>query len=128
MTRTRTGIVVTAVGHDPDAAQRRGSDPRRVRTYALIACGLLAGLGGAALSLGATGAYAPNIVGGRGLIVIAIVILAGPQSILSDSAAWGWFSLVLVVAATLWAMFFGRGPLERLVGRAAKAMASVPKS
>lgn len=73
--RTRTGIVVTAVGHDPGAAQRRGSDSRRVQTYALIACGLLAGLGGAALSLGATGAYAPNIVGGRGLIVIAIVIL-----------------------------------------------------
>ncbi len=59
--------------------------------------------------------------------IIAIVILAGPQSILSDPAAWGWFSLVLIVAATLWAMFFGRGPLERLVGRAAEAMASVPK-
>lgn len=73
--RTRTGIVVTAVGHDPGAAQRRGSSPRLVQTYALIACGVLAGLGGAALSLGATGAYAPNIVGGRGLIVIAIVIL-----------------------------------------------------
>jgi ABC-type uncharacterized transport system permease subunit len=73
--RTRTGIVITAVGHDPDAARRRGSSPRRVQTYALLVCGLLAGLGGAALSLGATGAYAPNIVGGRGLIVIAIVIL-----------------------------------------------------
>lgn len=59
--------------------------------------------------------------------IIAIVILAGPQSILSDAAAWGWFSLVLVIAATLWAMFLGRGPLERLVGRAATAMASVPR-
>lgn len=60
--------------------------------------------------------------------IIAIVVLAGPQDILSDPAAWAWFSLMLVITATLWAMFFGRGPLERLVGRAAKAMASVPAS
>ena len=59
--------------------------------------------------------------------IVAIVAIAGPREFISDAAAWGWFSLVLVVAATLWAMFFGRGPLERLVGRSANAMASVPK-
>lgn len=59
--------------------------------------------------------------------VVAIAVIAGPYEFINDAAAWGWFSLVFVVAATLWVMFFGRGPLERLVGRAAEVMASVPK-
>lgn len=73
--RTRAGMTVTAVGHSPTIAAHRGTSPRRVRTLALLACGALAGLAGAAMSLGSVGSYAPNIVGGRGLIVIAIVIL-----------------------------------------------------
>jgi uncharacterized membrane protein YeiB len=60
--------------------------------------------------------------------IVAIVLIAGPQAFLSSAADWGWFSLWLVITTTLWAMFLGRGPLERLVGRAAKAMASVPKA
>lgn len=73
--RTQVGLVVTATGHDPSAVQKRGASPRVVQTCALLVCGALAGLGGAALSLGSVGAYQPNIVGGRGLIAIAIVIL-----------------------------------------------------
>ncbi len=55
--------------------------------------------------------------------IVAIVAIAGPGAFLSGNAEWGWFSLGLVVVATLWAMLFGRGPLEWLVGRAASAMA-----
>ncbi|WP_110208953.1 ABC transporter permease [Nocardioides daejeonensis] len=73
--RTRAGVVVTATGHSPVSVNNRGSSSRRVRTYALLACGALAGIAGAAMSLGSVGSYVPNIVGGRGLIVIAIVIL-----------------------------------------------------
>jgi general nucleoside transport system permease protein len=73
--RTRAGLTFSAVGHSPATTETKGVSPRRVQTYALIACGALAGLGGAALALGSIGSYVPNIVGGRGLIVIAIVIL-----------------------------------------------------
>lgn len=73
--RTRAGIVVTATGHSPISVGNRGTPPRLVRTYALLACGALAGTAGAAMALGSVGSYVPNIVGGRGLIVIAIVIL-----------------------------------------------------
>lgn len=73
--RTQAGLVVTAAGHEPETLRKRGRSPRAVQTWALLACGALAGLGGASLSLGAVGAYQPDIVGGRGLIVIAIVIL-----------------------------------------------------
>jgi general nucleoside transport system permease protein len=72
---TLVGLVISAVGHSPASAATRGISPRWVQTLALMACGALAGLGGAALSLGAVGSYVPNIIGGRGFIVIAIVIL-----------------------------------------------------
>lgn len=74
-TRTQVGLVISAAGHDPEAVRKRGRSPQMVQTAAILVCGALAGLGGAALSLGAVGAYQPNIVDGRGLIVIAIVIL-----------------------------------------------------
>lgn len=73
--RTQAGLIIAAVGHEPETVRKRGRDPRVVQTLALLACGALAGLGGASLTLGAVGSYQPNIVDGRGLIVIAIVIL-----------------------------------------------------
>lgn len=73
--RSRAGVTLTATGHSPISVSNRGTSPRRVRTYALLACGSLAGIAGAAMSLGSVGSYVPHIVGGRGLIVIAIVIL-----------------------------------------------------
>lgn len=96
--RTQGGLVVTATGHDPDSVRKRGISPRRVQTYALLACGALAGLGGAALSLGAVGAYQPDIVGGRGLIAIAIVIL-GRWSV--PGAIGGAFLIALLDALRL---------------------------
>lgn len=73
--RTQAGLTITATGHEPETVRKRGRSPRMVQTLALLACGALAGLGGASLSLGALGSYQPNIVDGRGLIAIAIVIL-----------------------------------------------------
>lgn len=73
--RSTAGLIISSVGHDPAKAQTKGFSPFWVQTYALVVCGALAGLGGAALSLGAVGSYTPNIIGGRGFIVIAIVIL-----------------------------------------------------
>jgi simple sugar transport system permease protein len=81
---TRMGLIIAAVGHDPSAAATKGVHPKRVQTYALIACGIFAGLSGASLALGAVGSYVPNIIGGRGFIVIAIVIL-GRWSVLGAS-------------------------------------------
>ncbi len=72
---TRMGLIITAVGHSPSSAATKGISPNWVQTFALLACGALAGLSGAALALGSVGSYVLNIIGGRGFIVIAIVIL-----------------------------------------------------
>jgi len=75
LVHTRMGLALSAVGHDAQKAQTKGLSPTRVQIWALLACGALAGLGGAALSIGSVGSYTPNIIGGRGFIAIAIVIL-----------------------------------------------------
>ena len=74
---TRFGLEVVAVGHDPDIAAAKGVDSLRVRTLATLIAGGLAGLGGAALTVGALGSYTPGAIGGRGFVAIAIVILGG---------------------------------------------------
>src|SRR5262249_25816358 len=47
--RTRAGLTLRAVGENPMAAFAGGADPVRVRMLAVIACGALAGVGGAVL-------------------------------------------------------------------------------
>lgn len=96
--RTQIALIITATGHEPETVRKRGRSPRFVQTGALLVCGALAGLGGASLSLGAVGSYQPNIVDGRGLIVIAIVIL-GRWSV--SGAIAGAFLIALLGALKL---------------------------
>lgn len=59
--------------------------------------------------------------------VVSIVVVAGPGAFFSSNAFWAATAIGLILVTTLWSMFFGRGPLERLVGRGAAAMAAVPR-
>lgn len=59
--------------------------------------------------------------------VVSIVLVGGPGSFFSSNAFWGATAVGLLLVTTLWSMFFGRGPLERLVGRGASAMAAIPR-
>jgi uncharacterized membrane protein YeiB len=58
--------------------------------------------------------------------VLSVALIGGPGGFFTSNAFWGWTVLGLLLVSTLWSMFVGRGPLERLVGRAAIAMASPP--
>ncbi|PRB63200.1 hypothetical protein CQ034_10230 [Microbacterium sp. MYb45] len=57
--------------------------------------------------------------------VLSIVLFGGPGGFFSSNEFWAATAIGLLVVTTLWSMFFGRGPLERLVGRGAAAMALV---
>lgn len=72
---SRYGLLIGACGHNPEVAQARGISVRIVRSAATLACGALAGLGGAALTVGALGSFSSGVIGGRGFMAIAIVIL-----------------------------------------------------
>jgi simple sugar transport system permease protein len=74
--KTRPGLHLRAVGEDPITADVMGINVVRVRyTYTFVG-GVLAGLGGAALSLAYTPGWTEGMSGGRGWIAIALVIFA----------------------------------------------------
>jgi ABC-type uncharacterized transport system permease subunit len=73
--RTRFGLELAATGHDPAAAHAKGVHVLRVRSLGTLCAGGFAGLGGAALTVGALGSFSPGVVGGRGFVAIALVIL-----------------------------------------------------
>lgn len=58
--------------------------------------------------------------------VLSTALIGGPGGFFTSNEFWAATAIMLLLAASLWSMFVGRGPLERLVGRVAKAMASAP--
>jgi general nucleoside transport system permease protein len=75
LAKTRTGLMLRAVGENPEAAFTAGSNPVRVRMAAIVAGGALAGLGGAVLSLQEVGTFTDGMTNGRGFIALAAIIV-----------------------------------------------------
>ena len=73
--RTRYGLMLRAAGERPEAADALGLDVYRLRWHALLAAGVLTGLGGAYLTLAYAGTFVENISAGRGYVALAVVIL-----------------------------------------------------
>ncbi len=72
--RTRWGLRTRAVGEHPKAADTVGIKVSRTRYLNVILGGLVAGLGGAYLTIGAVGSFSGNISSGKGFIALAAVI------------------------------------------------------
>lgn len=53
--------------------------------------------------------------------ILSFFILAGPGGYDVAQNAWGTTAVCLLLGCTAWAMFLGRGPLERLTGKGAKS-------
>ena len=75
LSRMSIGTAIIAVGEHPEAAETLGISVSRTRTWCLVVSGLFAGLGGAFLSLSATGLFLDNMTAGRGYIALAILLL-----------------------------------------------------
>ncbi len=74
--RTGLGLNIRAVGEDPAAADAVGINVKRVRYFCTILGGIMAGLGGAYLSLAYAPSWQENMTAGRGWIAVALVIFA----------------------------------------------------
>ena len=74
--RTRTGLIIRAIGENHDAAHAIGYPVVAYRYAALLFGGACAGLGGAYLSVVQTPLWVENMTAGRGWIALALVVFA----------------------------------------------------
>lgn len=76
LNQTRWGLSLRSVGENPVASDAMGLNVFRIRYAGVILGGMLAGMGGAYLSLVYTRMWVENMVAGKGWIAIALVIFA----------------------------------------------------
>jgi simple sugar transport system permease protein len=74
--RTRTGLVVRAVGEAPEAARALGYDVRRIRLVAIVTGGALCGVAGAYISVVYTPLWIEGMIAGKGWIALALTTFA----------------------------------------------------
>jgi ABC-type uncharacterized transport system permease subunit len=76
LARTRTGLIIRAIGENHEAAHAIGYPVVAYRYAALLFGGGCAGLGGAYLSIVQTPLWVENMTAGRGWIALALVVFA----------------------------------------------------
>jgi len=86
MFKTRWGLRVRAVGEYPLAADTVGIKVYRTRYISVVIGGALAGLGGAAFTLGSVGAFGDKMTNGAGYIALAALIFGRWNPILAALA------------------------------------------
>jgi simple sugar transport system permease protein len=101
--RTRLGLYIRVVGEKPEAAEALGLSIGRIRYTASLACGLLAGLAGAHLSLGYTTMFTENMSSGRGFMAVAILIFSNgdPLKIVLGCLVFGFSDALSLRLQTL---------------------------
>lgn len=98
--RTKLGLRARSVGEHPMAADTVGINVARTRFWWVTAGGAIAGLGGAALTIGNVGAFGREMSGGLGFIALAVVILGRWQPFyVSASALLFGFAIILRIWA-----------------------------
>jgi ABC-type uncharacterized transport system permease subunit len=73
--KTNVGLNLRAAGEKPEALDAAGVSVVGTRSWAVLSTGALAGLGGAYLSVAATGIFTPFLTQGQGFIAIVIAML-----------------------------------------------------
>jgi general nucleoside transport system permease protein len=94
--RTRTGLILRAIGENHDAAHAIGYPVIACRYLATMFGGAMAGLGGAYLSLVVTPLWMERMTAGRGWIALALVVFAAwrPWRVLLGAYLFGGITVL----------------------------------
>lgn len=110
--RTRTGLMLRAIGENPASAHALGHKVLRVRLLAILFGGGCAGLAGAYLSLAYTPFWVRGMTAGRGWIALALVVFS---SWVPWRLALGAYLFGAVTILQLHAQGFGLGIPSQLM-------------
>lgn len=99
--KTKLGLRLRAVGEYPLAADTMGINVAANRFWWVTVGGMLAGLGGAALTIGNVGAFVREMSAGQGFIALAAVILGRwhPFTVTAAALLFGFASTFRIWAA-----------------------------
>lgn len=113
LNRTTLGLNIRAVGQNPQAADTAGISVARVRYFAVMFGGALAGIAGASLSISQTNIFQQNMTNGLGFIAVALVYFGrwSPLGILFGALLFSVFTTF-----QLWIQTLGIGISPSLIG------------
>jgi simple sugar transport system permease protein len=96
LNRSRPGLVLRAVGESHEAAHAIGYPVIMIRYLAVMFGGMMAGLGGAYLSLAYTPMWIEQMTAGRGWIALALVVFAAwrPLRVLIGAYLFGGVTIL----------------------------------
>ncbi len=86
--RTRTGLVLRAVGESPESAHALGYRVRLIRLAAVLVGGALCGVAGTFLSVAYTPLWVERMTAGRGWIALALTVFATWRPVRLLLGAW----------------------------------------
>lgn len=89
--RTHFGLALQAAGDKPAALDSAGQNVLAIRSFAVLGCGALVGLGGAFMSIVGAGVFIPFMTHGNGFMGIVLAMLARgrPLWVLFGAALFG---------------------------------------
>lgn len=106
LSRSRWGLLLRAAGERTEVLSSYGHAVRRIQYLAVVGGGMLAGLGGAQLSIAYANAWFENMAQGRGFVAVAVVLFAARQPFKVAAGSY-LFGAALALSPALQARGYG---------------------